>query len=165
MDYQKHLMADKRFWPLFWTQFFGAFNDNVYKNALVILITFKSFSLLGVNPEQMVALCGGVFILPFFLFSAIAGQICDKYAKHKLMVWIKVWEILVMIIGAYGFMTENVAVLMITLFMMGLQSTFFGPVKYSALPELITDNEQFLIVHLCVRAYVCTHTQRFTNFT
>lgn len=66
MSYQKNLIGDKRFWPMFWTQFFGAFNDNVFKNAMVILIAFKSYSLAGLNSEQMVALCGGVFILPFF---------------------------------------------------------------------------------------------------
>jgi 1-acyl-sn-glycerol-3-phosphate acyltransferase len=89
----------------------------------------------------MVALCGGIFILPFFLFSAMAGQICDKYPKHKLMFYIKVWEIGVMLIGAFGFITENLIVLIGTLFIMGLQSSFFGPVKYSILPELIEDNE------------------------
>ena len=136
-----NLMRDKRFWPMFWTQFFGAFNDNVFKNALVILIAFKSYTLLGLGADQMVALCGGIFIFPFFLFSATAGQIADKYPKHKLIFWIKVWEILVMIIGGVGFITENILVLLISLFLMGLQSTFFGPVKYSILPELITDEE------------------------
>lgn len=136
-----NLMRDKRFWPMFWTQFFGAFNDNVFKNALVILIAFKSYTLLGLGADQMVALCGGIFIFPFFLFSATAGQIADKYPKNKLIFWIKVWEILVMIIGGVGFITENILVLLISLFLMGLQSTFFGPVKYSILPELITDEE------------------------
>lgn len=141
MHYEKHLLRDKRFWPTFWTQFWGGFNDNVFKNAMVIMITYKSFSLLGLGAEQMVALCGGVFILPFFLFSAFAGQVADKLPKHKLMVWIKFWEIAVMIVGAAGFITENISVLLFTLFMMGLQSTFFGPVKYSVLPELINEEE------------------------
>lgn len=137
----KSLMRDRRFWPMFWTQFFGAFNDNVFKNALVILIAFKSFTLLGLGADQMVALCGGIFIFPFFLFSATAGQIADKYPKHKLIFWIKVWEILVMLIGGYGFIIENITVLLTSLFLMGLQSTFFGPVKYSILPELVKDEE------------------------
>jgi 1-acyl-sn-glycerol-3-phosphate acyltransferase len=141
MSNQKPLLFDKRFWPVFWTQFSGAFNDNVFKNALVILIAYKSFTLLGLSPELMVALCGAIFILPFFLFSAIAGQISDKYPKHKLMVIIKVWEVLVMLIGASGFLLENIHILMTSLFLMGLQSTFFGPVKYSILPELIDDDE------------------------
>ena len=141
MSYQKYLLFDKKFWPVFWTQFSGAFNDNVFKNALVILIAYKSFTLLGLSPELMVALCGAVFILPFFLFSAMAGQISDKYPKHKLMVIIKTWEIFVMIIGASGFLFENIHILMTSLFLMGLQSTFFGPVKYSILPELIENDE------------------------
>ncbi len=141
MEYQKHLMFDRRFWPTFWTQFLGAFNDNVYKNAMVMLITYQSMKLGGLSPESMVALCGGVFILPFFLFSAMAGQICDKYPKDKLMFYIKVWEVLVMLFGALGFYLGSLNILMITLFFMGLQSTFFGPVKYAVLPELVNDNE------------------------
>lgn len=136
---QKHLLFNFRFWPSFWTQFFGAFNDNVYKNALVMLITYKSYSLAGLSPESMVALCGGIFILPFFLFSAVAGQICDKYSKSRLMYLIKLWEIIVMLIGAYGFISENLVILLITLFLMGLQSSFFGPVKYSILPDLVDE--------------------------
>jgi len=137
----KSLILDKRFWPMFWTQFFGAFNDNVFKNALVILIAIKSYTLLGLGADQMVALCGGIFILPFFLFSATAGQIADKYPKHKLIFWIKVWEIMVMLIGGIGFIFEHLQILLSSLFLMGLQSTFFGPVKYSILPELVTDKE------------------------
>ena len=119
----KNLIFDKRFWPIFWTQFFGAFNDNVFKNALVILITFNSYSLLELAPEQMVAICGGIFILPFFLFSAISGQICDKFPKDKLIRFVKIWEIVVMLFGAVGFMTQNISLLLGTLFFMGLQST------------------------------------------
>jgi MFS family permease len=141
MERKGSLLFDKRFWPTYWTQFLGAFNDNVYKNAMVILITFKAYTLAGLAVEQMVALCGGVFILPFFLFSAVAGQICDKYPKHKLMVMIKVWEILVMMLGAGGFLAGNIQILMIALFLMGTQSTFFGPIKYSILPELIKERE------------------------
>ena len=139
--HEKNLLIDKRYWPTYWTQFFGAFNDNVYKNALVMLITYKSYTLGSLTPEMMVSLCGGIFILPFFLFSATAGQVCDKYPKNKLMFYIKVWEILVMIIGALGFYFENIETLLSALFLMGLQSTFFGPIKYSILPELVTDDE------------------------
>ncbi len=141
MKYQKHLMHDRRFWPMFWTQFFGAFNDNVFKNALVILIIFRSYQFSGLDPKQMVAICGGIFILPFMLFSAMAGQICDKYPKHSLIRAIKIWEVIVMGVGAIGFISENVYLLLITLFFMGLQSTFFGPIKYSILPELINESE------------------------
>ena len=139
--HNKNLLIDKRYWPTFWTQFFGAFNDNVYKNALVMLITYKAYKLGSLTPEMMVALCGGIFILPFFLFSATAGQICDKYPKNKLMYYIKIWEVLVMLVGAFGFVTENITVLLVALFFMGLQSTFFGPIKYSILPELVEEDE------------------------
>lgn len=137
----QNLLKDRRFWPLFWTQFLGAFNDNVFKNALVILITIRAFTMGGVSSKQMVALCGGIFILPFFLFSATAGQMADKYSKSKLIFWIKVWEILVMLLGAYGFIVGNISLLLVTLFLMGLQSSFFGPVKYSVLPQLLREEE------------------------
>lgn len=141
MSNQSNLLGDRRYWPLFWTQFFGAFNDNFFKNALVILITFKSYSVGVLKSEQMVALCGAIFILPFFLFSAFAGQLADKYPKHKIVKSVKIAEILIMMIGAVGFLTENLALLLITLFLMGLHSTIFGPVKYSALPEILKDEE------------------------
>ena len=135
------LLMQRRFGPLFWTQFCGAFNDNLYKNALVILITFKAYQIAELSPEQLVALCGGIFILPFFLFSALAGQISDQVSKSRLMVWIKVWEIGVMTLGSIGFVTENFPLLIGVLFLMGLQSTFFGPAKYSSLPELLPNRE------------------------
>ena len=141
VNYQKNLMIDNRFLPTFLVQFLGAFNDNVFKNALIILITFKAFSIGMVGTEQMVAICGGIFILPFFLFSAYAGQLADKFSKNKLIFWIKIWEISVMLFGATGFLSENIYLLLVTLFFMGLQSTFFGPVKYSILPELINKDE------------------------
>lgn len=141
MSNQPNLLGDRRYWPLFWTQFFGAFNDNFFKNALVILITFKSYSIGVLKSEQMVALCGAVFILPFFLFSALAGQLADKFPKHRIVKSVKVAEIIIMLIGAVGFMTENLTLLLITLFLMGLHSTIFGPVKYSALPEILKDEE------------------------
>lgn len=139
--FSNRLIFNHRFWGSFWTQFFGAFNDNVFKNALVVLITFKSFTLGPFDDKSMVALCGGIFILPFFLFSATAGQISDRYPKNRLMFLIKVWEIIVMIVGSVGFIFDNIYILLITLFFMGLQSTFFGPVKYAVLPELVDDSD------------------------
>ncbi len=141
MHTRPNLLLDRRFSPIFWTQFFGAFNDNIFKNGLVIFITIKAFSIDGIKSNQMVALCGGIFILPFFLFSATAGQLADKVSKSKLIVWIKIWEIIVMAIGAYGFISENVELLLLTLFFMGLHSAFFGPVKYSILPQLLHNSE------------------------
>lgn len=135
------LFKNRRFGPIFWTQFFGAFNDNVFKNAMMIMIAFKSFAIMGLKSDQMVALCGGVFILPFFLFSATAGQLSDKWPKHKLVVIVKYWEAAVMGLGSFGFLFESIGLLIASLFLMGLQSAFFGPVKYSILPELLNESE------------------------
>ncbi|MCK5882424.1 MAG: MFS transporter [Bacteriovoracaceae bacterium] len=137
----RDVLLSKRFLPLFLTQFFGAFNDNVFKNALVILIIYKSYSLGVLNSKVMVSLAAGLFILPFFLFSATAGQLADKYSKSKIAVWVKVWELFAMLFGAAGFILDSVPLLLITLFFMGMQSSFFGPVKYSILPELLRPKE------------------------
>ena len=136
---QLHLLAERRFWPLFWTQFLGAFNDNLFKNALVILIAYRSMTLLGISSATIVVACAGVFIFPFFLFSATAGQLADHYPKWILMRWVKVWEIAVMALAGVGFATDSLALLLAVLFLMGMQSTFFGPAKYAILPELLDD--------------------------
>ena len=136
---QLHLLTERRFWPLFWTQFLGAFNDNLFKNALVILIAYRSMTLLGISSATIVVACAGVFIFPFFLFSATAGQLADHYPKWILMRWVKVWEIGVMVLAGVGFATNNLALLLTVLFLMGMQSTFFGPAKYAILPELLDD--------------------------
>ncbi len=136
---QLHLLTERRFWPLFWTQFLGAFNDNLFKNALVILIAYRSMTLLGISSATIVVACAGVFIFPFFLFSATAGQLADHYPKWILMRWVKVWEIGVMALAGVGFATDSLALLLTVLFLMGMQSTFFGPAKYAILPELLDD--------------------------
>jgi 1-acyl-sn-glycerol-3-phosphate acyltransferase len=146
---KSHLMLNRKFWPMYWTQFFGAFNDNVFKNFLVLLITFKAYSLGAVDAKQMVALCGGIFILPFFLFSTLAGQLADKFSKSKMIYWVKVWELLAMVIAAIGFYKEDIRLLLFTLFFMGLQSAFFGPIKYAVLPEFVDEDEV-----LAANAYV-----------
>ncbi len=138
---QLRLLRERRFGPLFWTQFFGAFNDNFFKNALVILITFRATSVAGVPPAQMVALAGGIFILPFFLFSASAGQLADKFEKSRIIRIIKLAEILIMALAAFGFLTERMEFLLVVLFLMGLHSTYFGPIKYSILPQHLRDKE------------------------
>ncbi|MGC9385617.1 MAG: MFS transporter [Hydrogenovibrio sp.] len=128
----------KRFFPLFWVQFLGAFNDNLFKNALVMLITFR----LAETPEQagmMITLAAGIFILPFFLFSAFAGQLADKYEKSLLIRKIKLSEILIMLLGAWGLWMQHIELLFAVLFLMGVQSAFFGPIKYSILPEHLSD--------------------------
>lgn len=137
---QMNLMTQRRFAGMFWTQFLGAFNDNFFKNALVILVTFKGIHAGGITPEQMPAVCGAIFILPFFLFSATAGQLADKLPKHLLVRWVKLAEIFIMALAAYGFVTTNVAALLAVLFLMGLHSAFFGPVKYGILPQLLEED-------------------------
>ena len=137
-----HLLKTKRFAPLFVTQFLGAFNDNVFKNALVFLITYKIAIDQGWdNVQVIVPLAGGIFIAPFFIFSSLAGQLSDKLEKSRLIRIIKFAEILLMGIASYGFYSENVTVMMVTLFLMGTQSTFFGPLKYSILPEHLKKEE------------------------
>lgn len=137
---QYRLLTTRRFLPLFVTQFFNAFNDNVFKNALVILITYKLAKTIAAE-QYFLALTGGIFILPFFLFSATAGQIADKYEKSFIIRCIKFAEIIFMIIGIQGFYTNNLSLLMTTLFFLGCHSTFFGPIKYSILPEHLAKNE------------------------
>jgi 1-acyl-sn-glycerol-3-phosphate acyltransferase len=131
------LLANRRFAPLFWTQFWGAFNDNLFKNALVLTLTFGGAAAFGLAPEKLVALAGGVFILPFFLFSALAGELADKYSKTTLIRWVKLGEVLVMLLGATAFLLGSGTLSFVVLFLMGLQSTLFGPLKYGALPELL----------------------------
>ncbi|MDH5790143.1 MAG: MFS transporter, partial [Nitrospinota bacterium] len=138
---QFDLLKTRRFLPLFITQFLGAFNDNVYKNALVILITYVVAEKAGLNSQIMVTAAAGIFILPFFLFSATAGQLADKYEKAFLIRIIKFVEILLMVGAAVGFYIESVWFLMTILFLTGTQSTFFGPIKYGILPEKIEEDE------------------------
>lgn len=133
------LMASKYFAPLFWTQFLGAFNDNVYKNALVILITVKATSLSYISANILIPLSGGIFILPYFLFSALAGQLADKFEKSKLIRIVKIAEINIMLLAALGFYFENIWYLLAVLFFMGCQSALFGPVKYSILPQHLSE--------------------------
>ncbi|KUJ72273.1 MFS transporter [Thiomicrospira sp. WB1] len=124
------------FFSLFWVQFAGAFNDNLYKNALVMLITF-SLVESGEDAGFLVAMAAGIFILPFFLFSAFAGQLADRYAKSELIKRIKLAEVLIMLFGAMALIAQSTPLLLGTLFFMGVQSTFFGPIKYAILPEYL----------------------------
>jgi len=135
------LLARRRFGPLFLTQFCGAFNDNVFKNALVLLITFQSGAVFGLAPALAVQLAAGLFILPFFLFSALAGQFADKFEKTRLIRLIKLVEIGIALIAAAGFVSRHAELLLAALFLMGLHSTFFGPLKYSILPQHLPRSE------------------------
>jgi hypothetical protein len=136
-----NLFKGRKFYPIFWTQFFGAFNDNFLRNALIILVTFRSASVFGLTPSEIVALAGGIFIFPFFLFSALAGQIADKYEKGRVVRIVKISEIAIMVLASYGLVTEHYELLLIVLFLMGLHSTFFGPIKYSILPQHLGEKE------------------------
>lgn len=133
----KGLVQDKRFLPLFFTQFFGALNDNIFKNALVILITYRSVSLWGLQSADLVALAGGLFILPYFLFSATAGQICDFYQKRTVILATKISEVVIVILGLAGLWMSHFPLLMFVLFLLGAQSSIFGPLKYGTLPDLV----------------------------
>jgi acyl-[acyl-carrier-protein]-phospholipid O-acyltransferase/long-chain-fatty-acid--[acyl-carrier-protein] ligase len=137
---QMRLLITRRFLPLFITQFFGAFNDNVFKNALVILIAYRIVSSISLS-QILVTIAAGIFILPFFLFSATAGQLADKYEKSQLIVVIKFAEIILMLLATLSFYFQNVPMLFLVLFLLGVQATFFGPLKYSILPNLLNKNE------------------------
>ena len=134
------LMKQRRFLPLFATQFLNAFNDNFYKMAMVILVTFTIYK----DPETEAwfnALAGGLFILPYFLFSALAGQLADSTDKTRMIRLIKTAEILIMIVGAVGIWFHFVPVMLLALFAMGTHSTFFGPIKYAILPQHLEEDE------------------------
>lgn len=141
IETQFSLLAKRRFLPLFLTQFLGAFNDNLFKSALVILITFRLAETYNVNAQIMITAVAGLFILPFFLFSSLAGQIADKYEKSFLIRIIKLVEIILMCLTAAAFETMHLWWLIFLLFCMGTQSTFFGPLKFSILPQLLNDDE------------------------
>ena len=137
---QLQLLRQRRFAPLFWTQFLGALNDNFFKTALVVLITFGVLSQKH-DSNVWVPILNGLLILPFFLFSSTAGQLADMSEKSRLIRWVKLWEIGVMLVAASGFLMGNAWVLGVALFMMGTQSAFFGPVKYGILPQALDDDE------------------------
>lgn len=134
------LLKTRRFAPFFLTQFLGAFNDNVYKNSLMAMITFGLLST-ELDLSLMNNLGAMLFILPFFLFSAFAGQLADKYEKSFLIRRVKLLEIVIMCLGATAFYFSMTAGLMLLLFLMGTQSAFFGPVKYSIIPQHLDDHE------------------------
>ena len=127
--------------PLFLTQFLGAFNDNFFKSALMMLITYRIGDAAGVDPRILVNAAAGIFILPFFVFAPTASDLADKYDRSDLMRWVKFAEIVVMSGAFLGFWLGNVWVLMVVLFLMGAQSAFFSPAKYSILPQHLREDE------------------------
>jgi MFS family permease len=135
------LLKHNRFLPIFCTQFLGVLNDNVFKNAIVILIAFTLADMIGANASILVIVAAGIFVLPFFLFSATAGQLADKFEKSMLIRRIKIAEIVIMITGSIGFYFMSAPILLTVLFFMGTQSTLFGPLKYSILPQHLSEDE------------------------
>ncbi len=138
---QYSLLAERRFLPLFLTQFFGAANDNVFKFAFTVLATYSAADWGGMEPKSAGAVIGGLFILPFVLFSATSGQLADKYDKAALTRFVKNLEIAIMLTIAAGFVWQLVALLFSGVFLMGLHSTLFGPVKYAYLPQHLHETE------------------------
>lgn len=141
MEKNEHLLSTRRFLPMFVTQFFGALNDNVYKQALLLVITYGWIHQQAASVSTLNNLAALLFILPYFIFSATAGQIADKYERAKLVRIIKIFEIVIMLIGAAGFLLGQLWLLLLALFLMGTHSTFFGPIKYAILPEILKPNE------------------------
>jgi len=135
-----HLLRARRFVPLFATQFLGAFNDSLFKQAVVLFVTYQLYS----NPAkefQFSAIAQGLFILPFFLFSALSGQLADDHDKAKLIRIIKLAEIGIMILGGAGIMLANIPLMLSAVGLMGVHSTFFGPIKYAILPQHLRHDE------------------------
>ena len=135
------LLKDCRFAPLFITQFLGAFHDNLFKNALVVLILYGLASTQPENPTLLVTIAAGIFILPFVLFSAMGGQLADKYPKETIIKNVKIAEIGIAIFGVLALLTGSITLSFVVLFALGTQSAFFGPSKYSILPQHLKPNE------------------------
>jgi 1-acyl-sn-glycerol-3-phosphate acyltransferase len=134
------LLGKRRFAPFFWTQALGAFNDNAFRNALVMLVAFQ----MGLDDRTVglyTNLAPALFIIPFFLFSATAGQLAEKYEKSRIIRYVKLFEIAAMTLAAYGFYTHHTSLLLVVLFMMGMHSTMFGPIKYAILPQALKSEE------------------------
>ncbi len=142
--YQTKLLYKRSFAPFFCTQFLGAFNDNFFKTAVLTALTFDTVSWTSININLLNNLIAGIFILPFFLFSASAGQIADKFEKSQLIRIIKVAEVIIICIASIGWYTHNIIILMLAIMAMGIQSAAFGPIKYSYLPQHF-DSEELLM--------------------
>jgi acyl-[acyl-carrier-protein]-phospholipid O-acyltransferase/long-chain-fatty-acid--[acyl-carrier-protein] ligase len=135
------LLSSRRFLPLFLSQFLGAANDNFFKNALVILIVYRLGATSGMAPQILATVAAGLFIAPYFLFSAAAGQMADRFEKSALMKGWKAAEIPISALGAWGVMSQSVPVMLAALFLLGMQSTFTSPIKYAILPEYLRTEE------------------------
>ena len=146
---KKFLISDLRFGPFFWTQFLGAFNDNLLKFAVTLAVTYNDSLRGDLSPGLLTNLIAAVFILPFFLFSATSGQLADKYDKTRIMRLAKLIEPPIVLLTAAGFVFNSVYLLVFALFLLGTQAAFFGPAKYAYLPEQI-DNKQLVLANALV---------------
>ncbi len=140
MQNTAHLLRTRRFLPLFLTQLLGAFNDNLFKFSMVILVTYGIYESES-EDFAFNALASGLFILPFFLFSSLAGQLADNYDKARITRFVKTLEIFIAVIGGIGLWLHNIPIMLTALFLLGLQSTFFGPIKYAVLPQHLEKDE------------------------
>ncbi|ULU26280.1 MFS transporter [Dyella terrae] len=137
---QFSLLGSRRFAPFFWTQALGAFNDSAFRNAMVTLVAFQ----MGLDDKSVslyTNLAPALFILPYFLFSATAGQLAEKYEKTRIIRYVKLFEIAAMVVASIGFYTHHTTLLLVVLFLMGLHSTTFGPIKYAILPQALKPEE------------------------
>ena len=134
------LLGQRRFAPFFWVQFLGAGNDNVFKFAFTVMVTYQ-LQLAWLPPAMAGLVIGALFILPFLLFSATSGQLADKFEKGRLIRFVKSFEIAIMLLAGWGFIAQNVPVLLACVFLMGLHSTLFGPVKFAYLPQHLSERE------------------------
>ena len=135
------LLGQRRFAPFFWAQFLGAGNDNLFKFAFTVMVTFGTAHASGLAPALVVQLIAALFILPFLLFSATSGQLADKFDKATLIRFVKSLEIAIMLIALYGFTSKNIPALLGCTFLLGVHSTLFGPVKYAYLPQHLGERE------------------------
>jgi MFS family permease len=140
MQNTMHLLRTKKFLPLFITQLLGAFNDNLFKFAMVILVIYQIYNDPALE-FQFSALASGLFILPFFIFSAVAGQLADNYDKATISRFVKTLEIFIALIGGAGLILHNIPLMLVALTLLGVQSTFFGPIKYAILPQHLKKEE------------------------
>jgi len=138
---QFSLLSQRRFAPFFWTQFLGAFNDNLFKTALLVALTYDALSWTTISPGLLNNLIPGLFILPYVIFSATAGQIADKVEKGRLARFVKLLEVAIMLVAGIGWMTHTLWLLIAAVVGMGVHSTLFGPVKYAYLPQHLKPEE------------------------
>jgi 1-acyl-sn-glycerol-3-phosphate acyltransferase len=134
-------MGERRFLPFFCAQACGAFNDNLLKNVLIILVTYQAARWSALRPELLANIAAALFIAPFVVFSGIAGQLGERFDKTRILKCVKALEILIMLVAAVGFLQHRVALLLLALFMMGVHSSFFAPAKYGLLPEVLNAEE------------------------